>query len=66
MVEHPDGQFQQSAGRLIHWAAAENIPADLLYHLIDANDSPEPRMPAIDNLEFVNPVGVLSPYCTTR
>jgi len=37
----------------------------LLDHLMDMNNTPEPRMPLVENLEFLDLMGVISsPYTT--
>jgi hypothetical protein len=36
----------------------------LLDHLMDMNNTPEPRMPLVENFEFLHLVGVISSPCT--
>jgi hypothetical protein len=38
----------------------------LVDHLMDMNNAPEPRMPPIENLQFLDLVGVISSLCNTR
>jgi hypothetical protein len=38
----------------------------LVNHLMDMNDTPEPRRPRVENLEFLGLMGVISSLCTTR
>jgi hypothetical protein len=33
---------------------------------MDMNNTPEPRMPLVENLEFLDLMGVISSPCTTR
>jgi hypothetical protein len=37
----------------------------LLDHLMDMNNAPEPRMPGVENLRFLELMGVISSLCTT-
>jgi hypothetical protein len=36
----------------------------LLDYLMDMNNTPEPRMPLVENLEFLDLMGVISSPCT--
>src|SRR5215472_17118573 len=44
--------------------AAKNAAGSLFDHLMDMNNTPEPRMPLVENLEFLNLMGVISSPCT--
>ena len=46
-------------------AAADHIACRLLYHLMDVNDASCPRMPLVNNLALLSPVGVPLSCCTT-
>ena len=43
----------------------KDAAGSLLDHLMDMNNTPEPRMPLVENLEFVDLMGVISSPCTT-
>src|SRR5215472_10698680 len=44
--------------------AAKNAAGSLFDHLMDMNNTPEPRMPLVENLEFLDLMGVISSPCT--
>ena len=46
-------------------STAKDAAGALLDHLMDVNNMPEPWMPRIENFEFPDPMGVISPPCTT-
>ena len=41
----------------------KDAAGSLLDHLMDMNDTPEPRMPQVENLEFLDLMGVISSPC---
>jgi hypothetical protein len=58
-IEHPDGNLQPSVGRDTAQATAKRSPACLLDHIVNVNSSPRPRVPRVENLAPLGPVGVL-------
>ena len=46
--------------------AVKDAAGSLLDHLMDMNNAPEPRMPRVENLEFLDLMGVISSLCTTQ
>ena len=42
----------------------KDAAGSLLDHLMDMNNTPEPRMPQVENLEFLDLMGVISSPCT--
>jgi len=43
----------------------KDAAGSLLDHLMDMNNTPEPRMPRVENLEFLDLMGVILSLCTT-
>ncbi len=65
-IEHPGRNLQSPSGCLARQAATENRRTMLLKHIMDINSATGPRMPRIENLPILGPVGVPSSRCTTR
>ena len=57
-VEHPGRDLQPSARCASTAAAAENLPAALLNHLMNLHPTSRPWMQRIQNLSLLGPVGV--------
>ena len=44
--------------------AAKDAAGSLFGHLVGMNNTPEPRMPRVENLDFLDLMGVVSSLCT--
>ena len=65
LIEHPGRNLQPSVGCRARDAAAEDLLASLLDHLMNVDLATCPRMPRIKKFTLLGPVGVLSSCCTT-
>ncbi len=64
LIEHPGRNLQPSVGCRARDAAAENLLANLLDHLMNVDLATCPRMPRIKKFTLLGPVGALSSCCT--
>jgi len=65
-IEHPGRDLQPPIRCVAREAAAENRRTMLLNHLMNVDLATCPRMPWIEKLVMIGPVGVPSSCCTTR
>jgi hypothetical protein len=63
-IEHPRRNLQPSIRCLAGKAAAENRCVTLVDHFMNVDMAARPRMPWIEKLPLLSPVGVLSSSCT--
>jgi len=61
--EHPLRQLKPTPRCVAIRTAMKDAAAAVLDHLMDMNNTPEPRMPRVKNLEFLDLMGVISSLC---
>jgi hypothetical protein len=64
-VEHPGREFLPATQCVAIPAAAKRVAARLLNQLMNMDDASSSRMPTIQDLALLDPVGVPSLSCTT-
>src|SRR5262249_22705912 len=64
-VEHPLRQLKPTAGCVAIRTAAKDAAGSVLDHLMDMNNTPEPRIPPVENPQIHHLLGAITSACST-